>query len=161
MPVVGLIGLGIAVGLLSGTLGIGGGIALVPALVLLFRFSQLEAQGTSLAVLSIPVLLLAALVYYRAGHVRLPVVACISAGFVVGALCGACLAPHLAHHLLRPVFGALLVYVGLLFVLDIRSAHSAAMVPAAIAALAFSLLARVFRRKPRVAELASALEYHI
>jgi len=151
MPVVGLIGFGIAVGLLSGTLGIGGGIALVPGLILLFGFSQLEAQGTSLAVLTVPVLIFAALVYHRAGLVRYPVVACIATGFVVGASSGAWLAPHLPQHVLRPIFGGLLLYVGLLFLLDIRSATSAAMLPAAVAAGAMAICARIFRRrlKPR------------
>ena len=60
-------GFGIIVGLLSGMLGIGGGVVLVPGLILLFGFSQIEAQGTSLAVLSVPVVLFAALVYYQAG----------------------------------------------------------------------------------------------
>jgi uncharacterized membrane protein YfcA len=54
---------GVMVGLLSGVLGIGGGIVIVPGLVLLFGFSQLEAQGTSLAVLSLPICLAAAAVY--------------------------------------------------------------------------------------------------
>lgn len=44
-----LILFGVAIGVLSGMLGIGGGVALVPGLILLFGFSQAEAQGTSLA----------------------------------------------------------------------------------------------------------------
>src|SRR5207248_9613373 len=57
----------------------------------LFRsgFSQPQAQGTSLAVLSLPICIFAAMVYYRYGFVQLPVVGYIAAGFVVGALCGA------------------------------------------------------------------------
>ena len=54
---------GVAVGILSGLLGIGGGIVLVPGLMLLFGFSQPEAQGTSLAVLIPPIGLFAAMVY--------------------------------------------------------------------------------------------------
>jgi hypothetical protein len=162
MPVAGLIAFGVAVGLLSGTLGIGGGIALVPGLILLFGFSQLEAQGTSLAVLTVPVLIFAALVYHRAGLVRYPVVACIATGFVLGASSGAWLAPHLPHHVLRPIFGALLLYVGLLFLLDIRSATSAAMLPVAVATATLAIFARIFRRRLRPrAPTVGHWEYHI
>ena len=162
MPIAGLSGFGIAVGLLSGTLGIGGGIALVPGLILLFGFSQLEAQGTSLAVLTVPVLVFAALVYHRAGLVRYPVVACIATGFVVGATCGAWVAPHLPQHVLRPIFGVLLLYVGLLFLLDIRSATSAAMLPAAVAAGAVAIVARILRRRLRPRDPPGGhWEYHI
>ena len=65
---------GVAIGVLSGMLGIGGGVALVPGLILLFGFSQAEAQGTSLAVMIPPVGIFAAMVYYDHGFVRLPVV---------------------------------------------------------------------------------------
>lgn len=61
---------GVAVGVLSGWLGIGGGIVLVPGLMLLFGFSQPEAQGTSLAVLVPPIGLFAAIVCYQHGDVR-------------------------------------------------------------------------------------------
>ena len=56
---------GTCVGILSGLLGIGGGVVLVPGLILFFGFSQPEAQGTSLAVLIPPIGLFAALVYYK------------------------------------------------------------------------------------------------
>ncbi|HEX4149938.1 MAG TPA: sulfite exporter TauE/SafE family protein [Pirellulales bacterium] len=162
MPVAGLFCFGIAVGLLSGMLGIGGGVVLVPGLILLFGFSQIEAQGTSLAVLSVPVVLFAAMVYYRAGLVQVPVVACICAGLALGAYCGAWLVPVVPHHLLRPVFGTLLLYVGLLFVLDVRSTASAAMLPVAIATAALALVARLFRRRWRRRHpLQGEWEYHI
>ena len=53
------LGLGLAAGTLSGLIGIGGGILIVPTLVFLFKFSQQEAQGTSLAMMIPPVGLLA------------------------------------------------------------------------------------------------------
>ena len=62
METAGLLLFGAAVGVLSGVLGIGGGVVLVPGLVILFGFSQPAAQGTSLAVLAVPVVVFAALV---------------------------------------------------------------------------------------------------
>src|SRR4029079_12703277 len=54
---------GVAIGMASGLLGIGGGVLLVPGLVMLFGFSQAEAQGTSLSVLIPPIGIFAAMVY--------------------------------------------------------------------------------------------------
>ncbi len=85
----GLVLLGVVVGLLSGMLGIGGGILLVPGLMLLFGFSQPQAQGTSLAVLVPPVGIFAAMVYYQHRFIQLNVVACVAAGFLLGAYLGA------------------------------------------------------------------------
>ncbi len=77
---------GVAIGIVSGLLGIGGGVLLVPGLMLLFGFSQSEAQGTNLAVLIPPIGIFAAMIYYQNGYVRLPVVGLIALGFVFGAL---------------------------------------------------------------------------
>jgi uncharacterized protein len=165
MPAASLFAFGIVVGLLSGALGIGGGVVLVPGLVLLFGFSQLEAQGTSLAVLSVPVVIFAALVYYQSGFVRLPVVASISAGLVIGAYCGACLVPHVPQHVLRPLFGTLLLYLGIIFVLDIRATASSAILPAAVATAALAVISRLARRRWRrrapAAPPSAEREYHI
>ena len=62
-----LIGLG--AGVLSGVIGIGGGIVIVPALVYFIGFSQKTAQGTSLAILLLPIGLLGVLQFYKAGYV--------------------------------------------------------------------------------------------
>lgn len=64
-----LLAFGVCVGILGGLLGIGGGVVLVPGLILLFGFSQQEAQGTSLAVMIPPIGLFAAMVYYQHGDV--------------------------------------------------------------------------------------------
>lgn len=85
---------GAAIGAVSGLLGIGGGVLLIPGLVMLFGFSQAEAQGTSLAVLIPPIGIFAAMVYYQHGMVRLPVVGFIALGFMLGAYCGARFVPH-------------------------------------------------------------------
>ena len=115
---------GTAVGVMSGLLGIGGGVALVPGLMLLFGFSQQEAQGTSLAVLVPPIGIFAAMVYYQHGFVRAPIVGWIALGFLLGALGGAKLVPVVPVLYLRIGFGLILLYVGFMFVMTPTSARS-------------------------------------
>jgi uncharacterized membrane protein YfcA len=67
--IIGLILLGLLAGYLSGLVGIGGGIVMVPVLVLLFGFTQHKAQGTTLALLIIPVGILGVMNYYKTGNV--------------------------------------------------------------------------------------------
>ncbi len=110
--VLGLLVLGVAAGALSGLVGIGGGIVIVPALVLGLGLSQLTAQGTSLAVLAMPVVGLGAFTYYRNGHVNLPVALIIAVGFVIGGLFGGKLANALPADTIRKVFAVLLLVVG-------------------------------------------------
>lgn len=156
---------GIGVGLLSGLLGIGGGIALVPGLILLFGFSQPEAQGTSLAVLIPPIGLFAAMVYYQHGFVRIPVVGWVAMGFVVGAFLGAMLVPSIPQQFMRIAFGLLLLYVGFWFVLAPSAPRAGAALPAGLAALFSGLLAWLVRRKvlhrPPPPPPGDDLEYHL
>lgn len=156
---------GIVVGLLSGTLGIGGGIVIVPGLMLLFGLTQLEAQGTSLAVLSLPICLAAAAIYYQNGHVRPMIVGLVAVGFVVGAVAGAKLIAYAPVAALRIAFGGLLLYLGLTFVFEGRVSHTAAALPAAAASLLATISARLWRRKhPAARHLpppTSDFEYHI
>ncbi|MGE5499245.1 MAG: TSUP family transporter [Syntrophothermus sp.] len=103
--------LGLAAGILSGLVGIGGGILIVPALVFVFGLTQHQAQGTSLAVLIPPVGILAALTYYKAGHIDLRIAGLICLGFIFGALFGAKLAIGIPDAVLKKVFGAFLLIV--------------------------------------------------
>jgi uncharacterized protein len=107
--VLGLLLIGVAAGSLSGLVGIGGGIVIVPALVLGLGFSQHTAQGTSLAVLALPVVGLGAFTYYRNGHMHIPTALIIAAGFVIGGLFGGKLANALPAETIRRVFGVLLL----------------------------------------------------
>lgn len=109
--------LGLAAGTLSGLIGIGGGIIIVPALVFIFGFSQHQAQGTTLALLVPPIGILAAWVYYKQGYVNLPVAAFVCIGFVLGGLAGARLATGLSSALLERIFGAALLAIGLKMIL--------------------------------------------
>jgi uncharacterized membrane protein YfcA len=80
---------GLAIGVVSGMVGIGGGVLVIPVLMFAFGFSQARANGTSLAMLLPPVGLFAVLSYWRAGNVQWPVAALLAAGFAVGAYAGA------------------------------------------------------------------------
>jgi len=105
----GSLGLGLIAGVLSGLVGIGGGVIIVPALVYFFGMDQKTAQGTSLAVLLPPTGLLAFLEYYRAGHVDIRVGAAIVVGLLLGGLFGGGFAQQLPHEALRKVFAVLLL----------------------------------------------------
>jgi uncharacterized protein len=105
--------LGLAAGMLSGLVGIGGGILIVPALVFLFGFSQQQAQGTTLALLVPPIGILAAWAYYKHGLVDIKVAAIIAAGFIVGSFLGARYATGISNDILGKIFGVFLVVVGL------------------------------------------------
>jgi len=104
---------GALTGVVGGLFGIGGAAVLVPVLVLVFGFSQQQAQGTSLTVLLPPIGILAAFQYYRAGFVDIRVALLIAAGFLVGAFAGATAAVRIPGVLLQRSFGVLLVLVGL------------------------------------------------
>lgn len=111
-----LIGLG--AGVLSGLVGIGGGIVMVPALVFFMQYTQHQAQGTSLAVLTLPVVIMASLYYYHecrdAGTpIDLRVVGLLAAGFVAGAFFGSKLALRIDQELLKKLFALLLIYTAI------------------------------------------------
>ncbi len=146
MTTFGLLLLGAAVGVLSALLGIGGGIVLVPALMLLFGLSQTEAQGTSLATIPFGAII-AALIYHQSAPLRLPVVVAVALGFIAGAFLGAKLVPHVSEAGLRLAFGGLLLYLGLLFVFDWHPSHPAGLVLAPFTVLA-GWVSRRHRRKP-------------
>lgn len=105
--------LGFIAGILGGIFGIGGGIVLIPALVLLFGLTQHQAQGTTLALMVPPIGLLAALRYYQAGNVKLGVAGFICLGFFVGGLIGANLVQNLSDPLLKKIFALFLFFVSL------------------------------------------------
>jgi hypothetical protein len=111
-----LIGLG--AGLLSGLLGIGGGILIVPALVYLAGFSQLTATGTSLAILLPPVGLAAVLVYHRNGNVDLRAALCIAVCMFLTAWLGSRFALKVGAVYQRLLFGIFLLAVGAAMVLS-------------------------------------------
>mgnify|MGYP001392113984 CR=1 FL=1 len=109
--------LGLVAGVLSGLIGVGGGVIIVPALVLLFGLSQHEAQGTTLALLVPPIGVLAAWTYYKQGYVNIQIAGFICLGFLVGSLFGARFATRMTNVTLERIFGValLLIAVKMLF----------------------------------------------
>lgn len=105
-----LLCIGLAAGLLSGLIGIGGGIIMVP-LLLLLGLSQHQSQGTSLAVLSVPVTALAAFNYYKEGYVDWKYAAIIAVFFVIGGYIGSKFAVQIDEKILKKVFGCILLVI--------------------------------------------------
>ncbi len=105
--------LGLMAGILSGLIGIGGGVMIVPSLIFLFDFSQQEAQGTTLGLLVPPIGILAAWTYYQQGYVNLKVAALICLGFVLGGLVGAKIAVLVPSKILEKIFGIALLSIAL------------------------------------------------
>jgi hypothetical protein len=103
---------GIVVGLVSGVVGIGGGVLFIPALIWLFGMNQHKAQGTSLGALLAPVGIFAFLEYYRKGNADLQIALLLAAGFLVGGYFGAVGAQHVPELWLRRIFAIMLVIVG-------------------------------------------------
>ena len=105
-----LVLVGFAAGVLSGLVGVGGGIIVVPALVLLLGFSQQEAQGTSLGLLLLPVGILAVINYYNKGFIDMKVVGIMSIAFIIGGYAGSKLALQLSQETVKKIFAVVLFY---------------------------------------------------
>jgi len=105
--------IGLVAGTLSGLLGIGGGIIIVPALVYIFGMSQHQAQGTTLALMVPPIGLLAAWTYYKEGYVDLKVAALICLGFFLGGLLGASLSMDISEEMLKKSFGIIFMAIAI------------------------------------------------
>ena len=105
--------LGLIAGMLSGLLGIGGAVIIIPTLVLLFKMDQHMAQGTTLALMVPPIGLLAAWTYYKQGYVDFKIAGLICLGFFLGGLIGAKFAVQIPDQILRKMFGFLLLILSL------------------------------------------------
>ncbi|MDA8901544.1 sulfite exporter TauE/SafE family protein [Flavobacteriales bacterium] len=110
-----LVLIGITAGVVSGFIGIGGGIIIVPALIYLVGLSQLQAQGTSLALMLPPIGILAFMQYYKAENVDidLRMVAIVASTFIVGGLFGAKLALKINVNLVKIIFGVLMLLISI------------------------------------------------
>jgi uncharacterized protein len=104
--------IGIIAGVLSGLVGVGGGVVMVPLLILLLGFSQHQAQGTSLAVLVVPVTAIAVFNYYKEGYINWKHAAIIAAFFVVGGYFGSKIAINLDQKMLKKIFAVILLLIG-------------------------------------------------
>ena len=101
--------LGVAIGSVSSMVGIGGGVLLIPALVLLYGMSQKTAQGTSIATLLLPIGIFAFWEYRKAGHVNLKLAMLVALGFAIGGYFGGIWAQDLSDVVLRRIFALVLV----------------------------------------------------
>lgn len=105
-----LVAIGFMAGVLSGLVGVGGGIIIVPALVFFLGFSQQEAQGTSLGLLLLPVGILAVMNYYNKGYIDVKVVGIMCLAFVVGGWVGSKVALQLSEEVVKKIFAVVLIY---------------------------------------------------
>jgi uncharacterized membrane protein YfcA len=170
--------LGLAVGVVSGMIGIGGGVLLIPALVWFFDLKQSQAAGITLAVLAVPVTLPAVWQYHQQKLIsgeHLAMAAWIAAAFAVGTFLGASVHAYLPTSVLRVGFGMVLIYVAFRFILganhEVAIAAWALLANAAALALYLGLraLGRRHLSRPDLAKyIADAekqglgeIEYHI
>src|ERR1700742_4469587 len=110
---------GVLAGMLSGLVGLGGGVIIVPALVYLLGFSQHQATGTSLGILLLPAGIFAVLNYYKKGYIDVKVVLLIFAGFLLGGYFGSKISLSLPEATLKKVFAiALLLIAGKVLFFD-------------------------------------------
>lgn len=106
-----LIIIGIAAGTLGGLVGIGGGIIIVPALVYFLNFSQLQAQGTSLAMIMLPVGVLGVVQYYKQGYIDTNTVIWLAIGFVAGSFIGSKITIALPQETVKKMFAILMILI--------------------------------------------------
>jgi uncharacterized membrane protein YfcA len=118
MHVIGIIVIGFVAGILSGAIGIGGGIVLVPALVYFLGYHQQLAQGTTLMMLAMPVVGLAVYKYYQSGNVNFKVAFILATGFVVGGYLGASIANHIPSETLKKIFGFIMLLIAIKMILN-------------------------------------------
>lgn len=115
-----LLAIGLSAGLLAGLLGIGGGVLIVPALVLVMGLDQHVAQGTSLLVI-IPAAAFGSFTHHRQGRLALRDAAALAVGGVLGAVLGSVTALSLDEKLLQRLFAVLILVVAARLLLTRRS----------------------------------------
>ena len=106
-----LILIGLFAGMMSGFIGIGGGVVMVPALVYIMGLSQHEAQGTSLILMLPPIGILAVMNYYKAGQVNVWYGVIIALAFVIGGYFGSKIALKMSPSKVKLIFGVLMLYI--------------------------------------------------
>jgi len=104
---------GVLAGFLSGLVGVGGGLIIVPALIYFLSFSQQQAQGTSLLLLLLPTGIFAVMNYYKAGYVDWKAALIIASTFLVGGFLGSKAAIALDQNTVKKIFACFMVLMGL------------------------------------------------
>lgn len=114
-----LIVVGLLAGILSGLVGLGGGVIIVPALIFLLGFSQHQAQGTSLGILLLPAGIFAVMNYYKKGYIDVKVVLLLFVGFLAGGYLGSKISLNVSETTLKKIFAiALLLIAGKVLLFD-------------------------------------------
>jgi uncharacterized protein len=106
-----LLSIGLAAGILSGFVGIGGGVVMVPALIYFMGMTQHGAQGTSLLLMLPPIGILAVMNYWKADQLNWKFGAVIAIAFVIGGYFGSKIALKLSPALVKIIFGVLMLYI--------------------------------------------------
>ena len=101
--------IGLAAGTLSGMVGLGGGIVIIPAMVYLLGVDQRMAQGTSIAIMLPPIGLLAAMNYYKEGYINVKYAIIIALMFFVGGYLGSRLSLALPEATVKKVFAGVMI----------------------------------------------------
>jgi uncharacterized membrane protein YfcA len=113
-----LASIGITAGVLSGFIGIGGGVVIVPALIYFLSMSQHEAQGTSIALMLPPIGILAAMNYYKAGTLNIKYALVVAATFIIGGYIGSKISLQLPAEVVKRVFGFIMLAVALKMIIS-------------------------------------------
>lgn len=109
-----LVIIGILAGILSGFMGVGGGVVMIPLMIVLLGYDQHQAQGLSLAVLAVPVTFIAAYTYHTSGHeIDWKFALVIAVSFVIGGYIGSKFAVRVDQTLLKKIFAGILVIAAL------------------------------------------------
>ena len=108
-----LLGLGLVAGMLSGLIGIGGGIVIVPALIYFVGYSQHQAQGTTLFMFLFPIGILGVFNYYQAGYIEWKTALIIGSTFIIGSYFGSKISIAIDQATLKKVFGVVLLLLSL------------------------------------------------
>lgn len=111
--VIGILAIGVLAGFMSSLVGIGGGLVIVPALVLIFGFNQKEAQGTSLLMLSLPVAFAGAFNYYKTGYSNWKVALLLASTFMIGGFLGSKVAINLEMSIIKKVFAVFMIIIAI------------------------------------------------
>jgi len=110
------LGLGLITGCLSGLLGVGGGVIIVPALIIIFGMATKSAIGTSLAII-IPTALMGTFLHYRQGNVNLEIAIFVAIAAIIGSQIGVYLNTITPAFALKKIFGVLLIVIALKMIL--------------------------------------------
>lgn len=105
--------IGLAAGYLSGLIGIGGGIVIVPALVYLLSVNQKTAQGTTLFMFLLPIGILGVYNYYKAGHIDFKTAGIMAVTFLVGSYLGSKTAIAFDTKLVKQIFAVVIILIGI------------------------------------------------